>query len=59
MPVHIAPEGFAAILTLAGKLELTDIVIPVEVAGLPVKQGLAFDVITQVIMLPFAKVVVV
>ena len=56
VPEHIAPEGFAAILTLAGKLEFTIIVIVFDVAGEPVTQ-VAFDVIIHVIKLPFARVV--
>ena len=59
VPEHIAPVGFAAILTLAGILGFTVMVIPVEVAGLPVKQGVAFDVIKHVITSEFANVVVV
>jgi hypothetical protein len=45
--------------TLAGKFGFTVIAIALEVAGLPVKQGVAFDVNTQVTMSPFAKVVLV
>ena len=48
----------AVILTLAATLGLTTIVIALEVAGLPVTQ-LAFDVITQVTVFPFASVVLV
>jgi hypothetical protein len=56
VPEHIAPEGFAAIFTIAGKLELTVIVIEFEVAGLPDKQGLALEVKTHVITSKFASV---
>ena len=55
-PAHIAPDGFAAILTLAGKLEFTVIVIVFDVAGEPVAQAKLL-VIIQVIKSPFAKVV--
>ena len=39
VPVHIAPAGTAAILTLAGRTGLTTIVIVPDVAGLPVTHG--------------------
>ena len=52
MNVTLVPEQIvvedAAILTLAGKLGFTVIVIEFDVAGEPVKHGLAFDVITHV-----------
>jgi hypothetical protein len=48
VPEQIAPEGTAAILTLAGRIGLTVMVIPAEVAGDPVRQGVAFEVITTV-----------
>jgi hypothetical protein len=35
LPEQIAPDGTAAILTLAGRLVFTVMVIPEEVAGLP------------------------
>jgi hypothetical protein len=54
VPVQIAPEGTAAMLTLAGRFGLTVIVIAFDVAGLPVAQ-VAFDVITTVITLPLAR----
>jgi hypothetical protein len=54
VPEQIAPEGTAAMLTLAGRLGLTVIVIVFDVAGLPVAQ-VAFDVITTVITLPLAR----
>ncbi len=47
------------ILTLAVKIGLTVIVIPLDVAGDPVKQGVAFEVITAVTTSLFAKVEVV
>ena len=50
--------AFAPILTLAGKLGFTVIVIPELVAGLPVAQ-VAFEVITTVTTWPFVNVVVV
>jgi hypothetical protein len=49
VPEHIAPEVLAAILTLAGKLEFTVIVIRLEVAGEPLTQE-ALLVIIQVIL---------
>ncbi len=57
VPAQMAPEGTAAMLTLAGNIGLTTIVIPVEVAGEPAKQGVAFDVISTVITSLLAKVV--
>ena len=56
VPEHIAPEGLAAMLTLAATVEFTDIVMEFEVAGEPVAQ-LRLDVITQVIISPFARAV--
>ena len=56
VPEQIAPEGTAAILTLAGSRGLTTIDIPEEVAGLPVAQ-VAFEVISTVITSPLASVV--
>jgi hypothetical protein len=56
VPEQIAPDGTAAILTLAGRFGLTVIVIVFDVAGLPVAQ-VAFDVITTVIALVLASVV--
>jgi hypothetical protein len=54
VPAQIAPEGTAAILTLAGRFGLTTIVTVFDVAGLPVAQ-VAFDVITTVIASPLIK----
>ena len=56
VPAQIAPEGTAAILTLAANRGLTVIVIPVDVAGLPVAQ-VAVEVISTVITSPLARVV--
>ena len=50
--------ALAAILTPAGVGEFTVIVIPLEVAGLPCTFG-RLEVITQVTICPFVKVVVV
>ena len=55
VPAHIAPEGTAAMLTLAGRVKLTDIVIVFDVAGEPVRHGEAFEVITTVIASPLIK----
>ena len=57
VPAQIAPEGTAAILTLAAPTELTVIVMPPDVAGDPVRQGVAFEVITTVITSVLASVV--
>ena len=56
VPAQIAPDGTAAILTLAGRFGLTVMVIPVEVAGDPVRQGVALEVISTVISSPLARV---
>ena len=56
VPAQIAPEGTAAILTLAANRGSTVMVIPVDVAGLPVAQ-VAVEVITTVITSPLARVV--
>ena len=58
VPAQIDPEGTAAILTLAGRLGFTVIVIPVDVTGLPVAQD-RVEVITTVITFPLDRVVVV
>ena len=55
VPEHMAPAGFAAMLTLAGCAELTDIVMPFDVTGLPVAHVTVL-VSTQVIISPLAKV---
>ena len=49
----------AEILTLAGKFGLTVMLTVFDVAGEPVKQGVAFEVITTVTASVVAKVVVV
>ena len=59
VPTQIAPEGTTAILTLAVRFELTVIVIALDVAGEPVRQGEAFEVITTVIISLLASIVVV
>ena len=48
-----------AILTLTGKFALTVVVMLLDVAGEPVKQGLAFEVITTLTTSPLIKDVVV
>ena len=55
VPEQIVFPGLAAILTLAVTFGLTVIEIAFEVAGLPDTQ-LAFEVITHVILFPFANV---
>ena len=56
---NVAPEqivvALAAIPTLAGKFGFTVIVTVFDVAGEPVKHGLAFDVITTLTVFPLAK----
>ena len=59
VPAQIAPDGTAAMLTLAGKLGFTVMVIVLEVAGLPVKHGVALEVIITFIASVFTNVVVV
>ena len=59
VPAQIAPDGEAEILTLATNVGLTVITIAFDVAGEPVKQGVAFEVITTVTESLLAKVVVV
>ena len=56
-PLHIVVDGLAAIETLAVKIGFTVIVTVFEVAGEPAKQGVAFDVSTQVTVFPFVNVV--
>ncbi len=58
VPEHIV-VAVAEILTLADKFGLTVIVIPLEVAGEPVKHGVAFEVIITVTTLVSAKEVMV
>ena len=57
VPAQIAPDGTAAIVTLAGRFGFIVIVIPSEVAGEPVRQGVAFEVISTVITSPLTNVV--
>ena len=48
-----------AILTLAGRFAFTVVVIPFDVAGEPVKHGVALEVITTVTTSLFVNVLVV
>jgi hypothetical protein len=57
VPAQMAPGGTAAMLTLAGNTVFTVIVIPDDVAGDPVRHGVAFEVISTVITSPLANVV--
>jgi phage terminase large subunit-like protein len=57
VPVQIVPAGTATILTLAGNNGLTIMVIVFDVAGEPVRQGVALEVISQVIASPLFKAV--
>jgi hypothetical protein len=54
VPAHMVVAD-ADILTLAARIGFTTIVTVFEVAGLPVAQ-VAFEVITQVMVFPFARV---
>jgi hypothetical protein len=54
VPEQIAPEGTAAMVTLATTDGVTDIAIAFEVAGLALIHG-ALEVITQVMLFPLAK----
>ena len=54
VPVHIAPEGLADMLTLAGRLGFTVIIILFDDAGDPVMQ-VRFDVITHLTLSLFAN----
>ena len=56
VPVHMAPAGTAAILTLTGKLGFTVMLMVLEFAGLPVAQ-VALEVSSQVTASRFDKVV--
>ena len=56
VPVQIAPEGTAAMVTLAGRTELTTIVMVLEVAGEPVRQGAALEVISTEIASPLSGI---
>ena len=55
VPAQIAPEGLAEIVTLTGRFGFTVMVMPAEVAGLPVAQ-VALEVRTQVTTSPLARV---
>ena len=65
MNVTLVPEqivlsaSFDAIVTLAGKFGFTVVVMLFDVAGDPVKHGVAFDVITTLTTSLLANVVVV
>jgi hypothetical protein len=54
VPLHIAPDGLADMLTLTGRLGFTVIVILPEDAGEPVTQ-VAFEVITHLTLSLFAN----
>jgi hypothetical protein len=56
IPAQIGPKGLADILTLTGSAVFTDIVIELEVAGLPVTQ-VKDEVITTVTTSLFESVV--
>ena len=51
--------AFDTMLTLAGKFAFTVAVMPFDVAGEPVKHGVAFDVITTVTTSLFVNVLVI
>ena len=52
VPAQMVVEGLAAIETLTGKFGFTVIATVFDVAGLPVAQGVALDVKTQVTTSP-------
>jgi hypothetical protein len=51
--------AFDAMLTLAVRIGLTIVVIPFDVAGEPVKHGVALDDITTETIAPFVNVLVI
>ena len=55
VPAQMAPDGTAAILTLAGKFGFTVIVMVLEVAGFPVKHGVALEVMMTLIASAFTN----
>ena len=56
VPMQTLPNGEADILTLAGKKGFTFMVIALEVAGDPVRQGAALDVIVHVTVCPLVGI---
>ena len=56
VPAQMAPEGTAAMVTLAGRFGFTIMVTGFDATGLPVAQA-AVEVITTVITFPLARVV--
>ena len=54
VPAQIVEDGLADMATLTGRFGFTVMVIPAEVAGLPVAQ-VALEVNTQVTTSPFAR----
>ena len=56
VPAQIVEDGLAEIVTLTGRFGFTVMVIPADVAGLPVTQ-VALDVNTQVMISPLTNVV--
>ena len=55
VPAQIAPDGTAAMLALAGRFGFTVMVMVLEVAGLPVKHGVALDVMITLIASVFTN----
>ena len=55
----VVSASLDAMLTLAGRFAFTVVVIPFDVAGEPVKHGVAFDVITTVTTSLFINVLVI
>ena len=55
VPAQIAPDGTAAMVALAGRLGLTVIVMVLDVAGLPVKHGVALEVMITLIASVFTN----
>ena len=54
IPIQIAPEGLADMLTLAGNAEFTDITTKLDVAGEPVAH-VALDIIIHLILSLFTR----
>jgi len=55
VPAQTVDEGLAEMLTLTGNAGFTVIVTLLDVAGEPVRQGVALDVITHVTTSPFTS----
>ena len=56
VPVQTSDAGDATMLTLVGKSGLTAMVMVLEVAGDPVRQGVALEVITHFTVCPLVGI---